>query len=64
MKDQDILAQCQKDFETHFGVSETITTNYETFGGESVIAVESHAKKAIYSLDGDLIKVTNLEGEK
>lgn len=63
MHDQDILAAAQKDFENHFGKSDSIVTSYDTFGGESVIVVETHSKKAIYSLNAELIKVTNLKGE-
>ena len=54
----------QQDFEKHFGFSEDLVTSTDYLGGEEVIVVENHARRAFYSLSGELIKVLNLNGEE
>jgi len=54
----------QQDFEKHFGFSEDIVTSTDYLAGEEVIVIESHSRRAFYSLSGELIKVLNLNGEE
>ena len=56
------MAAAQLDFERFFGPSENTFAKMGNMGGEQVIIVENHIKRAFYSLDIALLKVINLTG--
>ena len=64
VENSDEILLAQQDFEKHFGVSDDLATSTDYLGGEKVIVVENHIKRAFYSLSAELIKVINLTGEE
>lgn len=61
--DEELMAMAQLDFERHFGKGDDTKSSMDLFGGERVVVVENHVKRAFYSTNIELIKVFNLQGE-
>lgn len=60
--DLDKIAAAQSDFEKFFGRSESTHATISELGGEQVIIVENHIKRAFYSMNVELLKIINLTG--
>lgn len=63
MKDLDLKAAAQLDYERNFGIAEDIEVTIAHLGSEQVVLVETLARRVYYSMDLQILKVTNQIGE-
>ncbi len=61
--DEELMASARLDFFRHFGKSDDVECRMDSIGHERVVIVSDARKQAIYSLNVELIKVLNLQGE-